>query len=100
MKKLSAVLLFSAVFAQPCGGQGGPGGPGGPGGTPPFVTACKGKAEGASCSFTDDRANKTYQGQCKKMKKPGGTEYELICDSEEFKKNMPAHGGQNRGNGQ
>ncbi len=102
MRKLSGFLLASTVvsflflsglFAQPGGGKGGPGGPGG---TPPFVTACNNKSEGASCSFVDERANKTYQGQCKSMQKPGGTETEMVCYNETFMNNMPKPNGQNQ----
>ena len=90
---MSACIVSLVADAQPNGGPGGPGM-----GTPPFVTACKGKAEGATCSFTEERENKTYTGTCKSMNKPDGKGTELVCYNEEMMKNRPARPDGQRGN--
>jgi hypothetical protein len=70
-KTLALALVFAAAlstsissFSQPAGGQGGPGGGEHRRGPPPeAVDACKGKAAGAVCNFTD-REGEKLTGTC------------------------------------
>lgn len=74
MKKLLALSLCSLIISGCLLAEDGR-----PprGGKPPFVTACEGKSEGDSCSFTD-RSGSTVADQCQNSTSPRG-DTELTC---------------------